>query len=469
MKRKFDHRVTIMLAFAALIQACGDSLSDNGTAAPAKNVILFIGDGMGVSTVTATRIFMGQENGAPGEEFVLPFEQFPNLALVKTYNTNQQVPDSAGSGTAMHTGKKTRAGVIGLGPEIKRATCKGSNRAHLENLGERVKAHQKLVGIVTTTRITDATPGSVYAHSPERAWQSDADLPADAKEHACEDIASQLINFPFDVALGGGREKFFGKQQGGQRTVPDIALPESWQQKTGGSFIATREEMFAASHKGPLLGLFAEGNFTYTVDKPSDSPEPSLAEMTEVAINRLQSGDAGYYLMVEGGRIDHGHHLGKAGYALVEAREFVRAIEVALRTTNPEETLILVTADHSHVFSISGYPTRGNPILGLVHGNDEHGEPLAEPALAADGKPYTTLGYWNGSGAIRGERPHPEHGLTARQQAAIPTGSSMERLMETHSGEDVALYAKGPGAHRVRGVMEQNKIFDVIVNAFGFD
>ena len=105
----------------------------------------------------------------------------------------------------------------------------------------------------------------------------------------------------------------------------------------------------------------------------------------------------------------------------------------------------------------------------MVHGNDKHGEPLAEPALAADGKPYTTLGYWNGSGAIQGERPHPEHGLTARQQAAIPTGSSMERLMETHSGEDVALYAKGPGAHRVRGVMEQNKIYDVIVNAFGFE
>ena len=89
----------------------------------ARNVILFIGDGMGVTTVTAARIFDGQSKGMSGEENVLPFETFPNVALIKTYTANQMVADSAGSASAMNTGVKTRAGVIGIGPQAYRGRC----------------------------------------------------------------------------------------------------------------------------------------------------------------------------------------------------------------------------------------------------------------------------------------------------------------------------------------------------------
>ena len=169
------------------------------------------------------------------------------------------------------------------------------------------------------------------------------------------------------------------------------------------------------------------------------------------------------------GRIDHGHHAGQAGYALEEAVEFARAIQWAIDNTDSEETLILVTADHSHVFTIAGYPRRGNDILGLVV-PPEMGERenVGEDGtlLAGDGKPYTTLGYANGPGAVAMDaedgRPIPETGVKAHQQALVPTGS------ETHGGEDVALYANGPGAENVRGVMEQNLIYDVIRKAFGW-
>jgi len=101
----------------------------------AKNVILFIGDGMGISTITAARIYDGQKRGETGEENQLSFERFPNVALVKTYNTNAQVPDSAGTATAMHSGQKTRIGVLGIGPEAEKGVCRDALAYPLPLLG----------------------------------------------------------------------------------------------------------------------------------------------------------------------------------------------------------------------------------------------------------------------------------------------------------------------------------------------
>jgi alkaline phosphatase len=230
--------------------------------------------------------------------------------------------------------------------------------------------------------------------------------------------------------------------------------------------VRTADELAAAPANRPVLGLFSPSHMTYMVDRKPDTTEPTLTDLTATAIARLRSDPQGYYLMVEGGRIDHGHHAGQAGYALEEAVEFARAIQYAIDNTDPEETLIMVTADHSHVFTIAGYPRRGNDILGLVHppeGGGEDGDTGDGPSLASDGKPYTTLGYANGPGAVKGERGVPETGVMARQQALVPMGS------ETHGGEDVALYAQGPGAERARGVIEQNRIYDIIRKAFGWE
>jgi len=122
---------------------------------------------------------------------------------------------------------------------------------------------------------------------------------------------------------------------------------------------------------------------------------------------------------------------------------------------------------------MGGYPTRGNPILGLVVENDVNGEPKKTPVLAEDGQPYTTLGYANGPGAIgTGPRPAPDTGVDAVFQAAIPVAwtnidGSIDRD-ETHSGEDVVLYATGAGSDAVGGVIEQNVIFDIMMRAFGW-
>lgn len=431
----------------------------------AKNVILFIGDGMGISTITAARIYAGQKQGQTGEEFQLSFEKFPNAALVKTYNTNAQVPDSAGTATAIHSGQKTRIGVLGIGPAAEKGVCKDALANPLPLLGEEVKTRGLALGIVTTTRITHATPASVYSRSADRDWESDTNIPAD-QQQGCKDIALQLAEAKFDVALGGGTAMFYGKSGGGRRADAAADLPAAWAAKNGGVVVRDAAGLAAAPMDKPVLGLFNPSHMTFMAERKPDSSEPTLTDMTAQAIARLKADPDGYYLMVEGGRIDHGHHAGQAGFALEEAVEFARAVEYAVQNTDPADTLIMVTADHSHVFTIAGYPKRGNDILGLVvppKGNGEDGGDGTSPALAGDGKPYTTLGYANGPGAVSGERPMPQTGVAARQQSLVPTG------IETHGGEDVALFATGPGAQRARGVIEQNVIYAIIRKALGWD
>ena len=470
--------LTLLLASTTL--ALGACTTDRGptsvasasTAAPAeqpraKNVILFIGDGMGISTITAMRIYAGQKQGQTGEEYVLPFETFGNVALVKTYNVNAQVPDSAGTATAMHSGEKTNIGVLGIAAAAGHGDCEAALANPLPLLGEEVKERGLALGIVSTARITHATPASVYARSANRDWEAFIIDAATQASSPCKDIATQLVGGEWDVALGGGTAMFFGSAMGGRRTEADANLPAEWTARTGGSYVTTAAQLQAAPMDRPVLGLFSPSHMTYMAEKPADSTEPTLTDMTAQAIARLSDDPDGFYLMVEGGRIDHGHHAGQAGLALEEGVEFARAVQYAVDHTDPEETLILVTADHSHVFTIAGYPRRGNDILGLVvppaGGGEDGSEASDGPALAADGKPYTTLGYANGPGAISGERPIPETGIGAHQQSLVPMGS------ETHAGEDVALYAQGPGAVRARGVIEQNVIYDIIRGAFGWE
>lgn len=435
----------------------------------AKNVIVFIGDGMGISTITAARIYDGQSKGMTGEEYQLPFEKFPNVALVKTYNTNQQVPDSAGTASAIHTGSKTRAGMISVGPAAHLGDCKEGLANILPTMGEVAVKNGKKLGIVSTARITHATPATVYAHAAHRGWENDSAIPTSQRGLGCDDIALQLTNAKFDIAMGGGRDQFYGKAKGGKRLTPDADLPAVWVAKTGGNYVTSKAELDAAkASKKPVLGLFSGSHMTYTLDRKSDTTEPTLSDMTAAAIDHLQ-GKQGYYLMVEAGRIDHGSHAGRAGYTLSEAQQLARAVETALAKVDLNETLVIVTADHSHTLTIGGYPTRGNPILGLVYGNDDRGEPSGQPDLAADGKPYTTIGFYNGPGAIA-ELPRKAPDLSDprnMQQSLVPTGDE-GAIGETHGGEDVALFAIGAGSDAAHGVIEQNKVFDIVSRAFGF-
>jgi alkaline phosphatase len=442
----------------------------------AKNVILFIGDGMGISTVTAARIFDGQSKGLQGEEHQLAFERFPNVALVKTYNTNQQTADSAGTATAMVTGRKTRAGMINVAPQVLRKDCQASLDNHLQSIGQIARGRGTGVGVVTTARVTHATPAVVYAHSPERDWEADHQIPVAERERGCVDIAMQLASANVEVAMGGSRQSFFGANNGGNRLDPDANLAKDWLEAAPNRrYIETASELDDVQRGEQVLGLFSDSHMTYVAELGDNSTEPSLSQMTAAAIKVLANNDNGYFLMVEGGRIDHGHHDGKPGYALIETQAFDKAVETAVSMVDLDETLILVTADHSHVFTLGGYSTRGSPILGYVVENDDHGEPKEAPDLARDGQPYTILSYANGRGAVtQMPRPKPDTGIHALTQSLVPvvnynSDGSIADQDETHGGEDVALYGIGPGSDGVRGVIEQNLIYDIMIEALGWN
>ena len=468
----------------------------------AKNIILFIGDGMSIGTVTAARILDGQQKGMSGEENSLSFGHFPFTGLSKTYNVDAQTPDSAGTMTAIISGVKTDIGVIGLNENVVMGDCSSGQGNELMTALELAEIAGLSTGVLTTTSITHATPAATYAKAADREWDDDSRMPAEAIASGCQDIASQLINFEsnleakfeglntdgidgIEVVIGGGRKHFLpadaaansadarseieGDRSDGRNLV------EEWQAiYPDGTYIDQQSDFDALDRnaQGPVFGLFNESHMLYEADRGNDiAGEPSLTEMTRLAIDVLDNNPKGYFLMVESGRIDHGHHASSAYNALTDTIEFSQAIQAAVDSTNPDETLIIVTADHSHVFTIAGYPRRGNPILGKVIDVG-----TTELAKGLDDLPYTTLGYANGLGfqdlgdetnADRRYYSEPFEGRADLTDIDTQTsGYHQEALMpmslETHSGEDVAVYATGPGAHLVSGTQEQTAIFHVM-------
>ncbi|KAG1653409.1 Alkaline phosphatase, tissue-nonspecific isozyme [Nymphon striatum] len=174
----------------------------------AKNVILFLGDGMGVSSITAGRILKGQRQGMLGEEASLVFDEFPHIGLAKTYNTDKTVADSAGTATAFLCGVKSKYGTIGVDDNIIRYNCSTVNKSKLSCIGDWALMSGKGAGVVTNMRVTHATPSPLYAASAERYWEHDG-----LSDKNCDDIAKQLVqNYPgknLQVILGGGRTNFF--------------------------------------------------------------------------------------------------------------------------------------------------------------------------------------------------------------------------------------------------------------------
>uniref|UniRef100_G3TRJ8 Alkaline phosphatase n=1 Tax=Loxodonta africana TaxID=9785 RepID=G3TRJ8_LOXAF len=430
----------------------------------AKNLIIFLGDGMGVPTVTATRILKGQLNGHLGPETSLAMDHFPYLALSKTYNVDRQVPDSAGTATAYLCGVKANYGTIGLSAAARYNQCNTTRGNEVMSVLSRAKKAGKSVGVVTTTRVQHASPAGTYAHTVNRNWYSDTDMPAEALNEGCQDIATQLIsNTDIDVILGGGRKYMFPTgtpdpeypDQSGVR-ADNRNLVQEWLDKH--QVIGARgcRGSWLARGQPPLpsfpTGLFEPADMKYDATRDT-SQDPSLTDMTEAAIRLLSRNAQGFYLFVEGGRIDHGHHASNAYMALTEAVMFDIAIERAGQLTSEKDTLTLVTADHSHVFSFGGYTLRGSSILGLAS------------SKASDGKAYTSILYGNGPGYAlgTGSRPDVNDLLPVlpdyKQQAAVPLSS------ETHGGEDVALFARGPQAHLVHGVQEQNFVAHVMAFA----
>jgi len=302
----------------------------------AKNIILLVGDGMGLADVTAARMF---KNGPGGEP--LAFETLPEVGYQRTYSANSTLTDSAAAASAWATGEKFANGEISFKTNEKRS---------VRTILEIAREHGKATGLVTTKTITDATPAAFGAHVFSRDCQNE--------------IARQYLKETrVDVLMGGGLSKFSAKTADDPLECPTYGGDLLGEASKGGyALVRTNVQMEKALGQNParLLGLFATGNMTKESEKAEKSAEPSLEGMTRAALSVLQDDPKGFFLLVEGAQIDTSNHDNDYAGQLGEVLAFERASKAVLEWLEKDpgrkaETLLIVMADHeTGGFAING-------------------------------------------------------------------------------------------------------------------
>jgi alkaline phosphatase/streptomycin-6-phosphatase len=414
------------------------------------NVIFFLGDGMGTQEITAARYYQGVNN--PLNVDRMPFTGFDTTWSVKPGAGPNYLPDydpdSASTGTMWATGQKTIDERISQGP----STGESVPGTNYKTVLELAQKRGMKVGDVSTAEITDATPAVLASHISLRGCQGPANMvpcPAETKAAGgLGSIAEQEVDHKVDVLLGGGRGRFEQKITGGPDTGRTVI--ESAQAK-GYKYVSDAAGLSAATSNGkPVLGLFHSSNMSLEWSGPGaalgkgNAPapcnenqrpagEPSLAAMTSKAIGLLEN-RKGFFLQVEGASIDKQDHATNACGQIGETVAFDNAIGVALdyQRRHPD-TLIVVTADHSHTSQIVAEDAAG---AGVPTGYSTNLTTKDGQTLSLT---YGTAGY-GGPGAA--------------PVAAPPS--------QQHTGAVVPVWASGPGGLDVLGTNDHTDLFDVL-------
>jgi alkaline phosphatase len=359
--------------------SCSDFNAEG--AGEAKNVIIVIGDGMGINQIFAGRTYLN------GPDTPFEWEKLPHQGLVTTCAIGS-ITDSAASATAMGTGHKTQNNAIGMkydgGLEI------------VPNITDLVH-HKKAAGIVTTTYVWDATPAGFTVHSDDR--------------YNDRQIANQMVNdVQLEVILGGGAKAFEKTNKIGSTDVIETA------RGIGYTVVRTQDELLAVDAKNTdkILGLFANGKMKYEVKRPGDTTEPHLSQMTRTAIDVLKKDPRGFFLMIEGARIDHSSHRVSIDKLVGEMTEFNKTMDIVLDFVkeNPD-TLLIVTADHE----CGG--------IELRPGNYKKGDEIK-----------------------------------------VSWGQKISPFYAGHSAQRVPIFATGPNAGAVKEHIDNTEIMCIIMNAF---
>ena len=439
MKKGFRRVFAPIIAILFALSLTFISLAMPASEAKAENVIILIGDGMGFGQMTAARIY----KGAP-----LCMDEFSYTGFVSTYPDDpveKWVTDSAAAGTAIAAGVKTYNAAISV----------DGKKRPVKTILEYAQEHGKATGLVTTTRITHATPAVFAAHNPNR----------DAEDEIAADILAHNVT----VLLGGGSRHFLPTNLKGKRT-DGLNLVER-AKSMGYRYVETAAEMAAVS-SGKLLGLFKAGHMSYEIDRPAT--EPSLAQMTQKALELLDDDPDGFFLMLEGGRIDHACHAHDGAAAIRDTLAFDEAVRVAFTyALRNRDTLVIVTADHeTGGLSVGGYGQYCfNPevlrtakasfedVIGPQLNEKNFQELLARYYGITDLTPEeiaaVRLGFEKKAGAI-----------------ALADVVSRRALLgwtsTAHTGNDVPIMAYGPFAEFFTGRLDNTEIFEGMMAAFGF-
>ncbi len=456
----------------------------------AKNVILFMGDGMSLQAKQAARILSkGIYEGRYND--LLAMESLEHLALITTSGYDSLVTDSANSASAYNTGHKSVVNAMGVYGNRTADTLDDPKVENINSIVQRTRGMS--VGVVTTSSVTDATPGATTSHTRRRADQ-------DYIAHSFTDEGTRP-----QVLLGGGARYFLPLSQPGSRRTDEIDVIKKFED-LGYQFAGNRKELLATSADKPLLGLFQTNNMDVYMDREhipnaevvgDFNDQPNLVEMTAKAIDVLSKNENGFFLMAEGASIDKQLHTMDWQRAIYDAIELDQAVAYAKNWAkeNGDDTLIVVVADHSHGVSITGtYSEEGDNVgreavrtygeAGWPNFVDENGDGFPDdpdpsitlamqyanfpdhyenyrfmkkpivPALSdSDGKVFANEARKGSEGARLIEGNLPQY----------------KETQEVHSGDDVILMAGGPGSEYFRGVMDNTEVFYGIIQALHVD
>lgn len=444
-----------------------------------KYVFYFIGDGMGINQVIGTCEYNEATGYGPA---VVNFSQFPVRGFITTYSSNSLVTDSAAAGTALACGVKTYNSAIGLNADEK----------PVSNLCEWAKAAGFGTGVATTVGINHATPASFIAHTRVRGNY--------------EDIAVQYMTAPVDFGAGGG---FIVEKKSGHNP----AYFENMAQKNGITVLHGPEQFKdIASREGRVLCLSGkeQNSLPYAIDRKED--DTTLSDFVSAGISYLSAhfADKGFFFMVEGGKIDNGGHANDAAACFQELNDFADAIDLALDfyMQHPEETLILVTADHETGGLMLGsgqYEMHPDRMAAQHMSMDALTELFRQTFIPEDEKDYITpsweqikgffrthLGLWDSvevdddAEASLLETYNSIFGLEGNRNSSVENLYSSNSKMVTdavdylnktagygwsfgsHSGSPVGLYVTGCGADAFVTVKDNAQIAPIIARLAGY-
>jgi alkaline phosphatase len=409
----------------------------------AKNVILFIGDGMSLAHRVGARI-LSKGIGEGKSRGKLAMDDMPHMALVATAGSDSIITDSANSASAYATGHKTAANAMGVYAD---RTADAFDDPRVETITSLAKRKLDLaIGIVTNTEVEDATPAAMVAHTRRRA--------------AYDEIVAQFFAAKPDVLMGGGAANFQPQATATSKRKDDIDYIARF--RDAGYPVATTDaELNGLAKKldtRKLLGLFNPGNMDGVLDRKflgggsvkTYPQQPDLTEQVHAALNILSRHDKGFFLMVESGLIDKYTHFLNMDRAVYDTIMLDNAVKLAREWSvkRGEDTLILVVSDHSHSSSLVGTVNDG--------ASKDPNLPLRERISI-----YDKAGFPNYPAPdVEG---YPSH-VDVSKRIAILSAMTTESV---HSGDDVILTATGPGSDRVRGSMDNTDVFRVMVDALG--
>ncbi|WP_051404956.1 alkaline phosphatase [Bacillus cihuensis] len=390
-----------------------DAKSENSNQGKAKNVIFMVPDGYSASYATNYRLYKGEETAL---DSML-------VGMHRTYSANTEITDSAAAGTAMATGVKTNNGMISTAPD----------GTELKTILEASEEKGKASGLVATSTITHATPAVFASHVASRSNEAD--------------IAPQLLENGVDVLLGGGKKYF-----------PESLLKDA--KEDGYKFVSDKKQLQNVKKTDKLIGLFAEDGMAPELDR-DETNQPSLAEMTESAIDVLQQDKDGFFLMVEGSQIDWAGHDQDAAWAMKDSEAFEKAVEEALEFAKKDRnTLVVVAGDHdTGGMSVGGYG-KGDTKLEVLHNVTATGD-FMESKLNSDRsnvkevvKEYTKLNLTD----VEAEKIKTAKSPSMAINQVVSERAIVGWTSTGHTGTDVPLYAFGPGSDLFRGLHENTNL-----------